>query len=137
MMVSLFLCVLYVAMGVAVSFAAIVAGVVVYAVYVRADLKKSACPEFPPLTQTKDALKRGLKMKALPRQADAVVVDAGQSGLTAAMLLARQVESLNYPNKNGTNNIYKVRFSTDMQWFLHIVAFLLLLTKAAPNTGPS
>ena len=38
------MCVLYVAMGVAVSFAAIVAGVVVYAVYVRADLKKSACP---------------------------------------------------------------------------------------------
>ena len=86
MMMSLFFYVLYVVMG----FAAIVAGVVVYAVYVRPYLNKSTCPEFPPLTQTKDALKRGLKLKALPRQADAVVVGAGPSGLTAAVLLARQ-----------------------------------------------
>ena len=90
MMMSLFFYVLYVVMGVAMSFAAIVVGVVAYAVYVRTYLKKSTCPEFPPLTQTKDALKRGLKLKALPRQADAVVVGAGPSGLTAAVLLARQ-----------------------------------------------
>ena len=120
MMMSLFFYVLYVVMG----FAAIVAGVVVYAVYVRPYLNKSTCPEFPPLTQTKDALKRGLKLKALPRQADTVVVDAGPSGLTAAMLLARQLEFLDYTDKNGTSNIYKVRLSTDLQWWIDLFSIL-------------
>ena len=123
-MMSLFFYVLYVVMGVAMSFAAIVVGVVAYAVYVRTYLKKSTCPEFPPLTQTKDALKRGLKLKALPRQADTVVVDAGPSGLTAAMLLARQLEFLDYTDKNGTSNIYKVRLSTDLQWWIDLFSIL-------------
>ena len=50
------------------------------------------CPPFPPadaVPATGDILKRGLKKKILPRQADVIIIGAGASGLATAALLSR------------------------------------------------
>ena len=74
-----------------IAFVVAVAALLLYGLYIRPHLRvASTCPDFPPLSKVKDILKRGLKLKQLPRQADVVIIGSGPSGLSAAVLLARQ-----------------------------------------------
>lgn len=53
----------------------------------RHSKSKTKCPPFPPVEPVEDVLKRGLKKKSLPTQADAIVIGSGPSGLSAAAFL--------------------------------------------------
>ena len=80
-------CLLYLAL----TFVFAVVALLIYGLFIRPHLRSNTtCPDFPPLSKAKDILKRGLKLKQLPRQADVVIIGSGPSGLSAAVLLARQ-----------------------------------------------
>ena len=62
----------------------------IFALYMMGRKRPTPCPPFPMAKAPIDRLKRGLRKKDVPSSADAIVIGAGPSGLSLAVLLARR-----------------------------------------------
>ena len=61
-----------------------------FALYLMGRRRPAPCAPFPIAKAPIDRLKRGLRKKDVPAAADAIVIGAGPSGLSLAVLLARR-----------------------------------------------
>ena len=71
---------------------AVGAGVAIAAVGFYYFSRPKRCPPFPPapaIPSSGDVLRRGLKKRELPNEADVVVIGSGPSGLSTAAILAK------------------------------------------------